>query len=55
MKFKVIFNLTAGGGDRGLAVTSFFRYQDARNSAMSWSELSGASAHVWNGSDWESY
>ena len=52
MRFKVIYNLSAGGGDRGLTSESFYTKSQAYNSALAWSEIAGADAWWWDGSNW---
>ena len=52
MKYKVIFNLSAGGGDRGLTSESFYTRAGALSAATAWSEIAGADAWWWDGTSW---
>ncbi len=56
MKFKVIFQMTSGSGNRASSATEFYVYAEAVSAAEQWREISNSFfAWVWDGSTWTEY
>ena len=56
MKYKVMFNLTSGSGNRSMANAEFYVKEEAISACEAWREIgTGYFAILWDGSTWTKY
>ena len=54
MKFKVLYLINyTGSSDDFAGGFEYYVYEEARNSAIAWTEVSSQTAWLWDGQAWE--